>query len=578
MNIPFKQRLLLSYFGITVIFSLITGASVYLISQRVLNNLAVKNINLIMDQISEDINSLFSEALNLTKVISNDSTINNVLKRQFDSIEEQFSWDLKISQELLFISRYRHEIFGTYVLGENGGKYKSNDLMIRLNDLTETEWYQATISSSNAIWFPPHIESFALTTSGNSLITLGIPIIDKSSMEKLGVVMTEIDERDLFDIIHQRLGNQGVISIHFDNYHTTESRVFPNITIYPNDRDKSKTEEQDLPSRENKSRYRIIKRELLVPNWYLTAEIDLQKISGWNNLMNFAVILVVFLSLFISFIFASRVSKGISDPINSLVETMKKTEQGNLSFRIDNHQNNEFGILSRTYNNLLDHIQLLMSKVENDQVLIKQAELKALQAQINPHFLYNTFDSISWLIRKDKKESALNLMTALTRMFRLGLNNGKDIISLKEEINHVKNYLIIQKIRYNNKFDYFIDVDESLSDCRVIKLILQPLVENAIYHGIKEKREKGTISIHVREESGFLLLSVEDSGPGIDSSTLKNIYDTFNGVNIEEYDSYGLKNINDRIKLFAGEIFGLTFENKSPEGCRAIIKFPVIKG
>ena len=193
--------------------------------------------------------------------------------------------------------------------------------------------------------------------------------------------------------------------------------------------------------------------------------------------------------------------------------------------------------------------------------------MKSLQEQIKPHFLYNTLDTISWMARGYKAGDIVSLINALTTMFRVGLSQGLDIISLRDELSHASNYLYIQGIRYSEKIRYRIDVPDELLDLTVPKLILQPLIENAIYHGLKAKDEGGTIKIGGSKEENVLILTVEDDGLGISPDKLKQIRRTLNSE--EKRDSFGLFYVSDRIRLHCGEHYGITVE--SDENIRTVL-------
>ena len=180
----------------------------------------------------------------------------------------------------------------------------------------------------------------------------------------------------------------------------------------------------------------------------------------------------------------------------------------------------EVGMLGRSFNNMLMQITKLIGLVEKEQRQKREAELRSLQAQIKPHFLYNTFDTILWLARKSGAHEVTEVVDSLSRLFRIGLSKGNEVITLMEEFEHVKSYLIIQKTRYKEKLNYSIAIDPSLHSLYVLKLILQPIVENAIYHGIKERRGPGNIDIHARNENEKVVITIRDNGAGMSEEKL----------------------------------------------------------
>ena len=222
--------------------------------------------------------------------------------------------------------------------------------------------------------------------------------------------------------------------------------------------------------------------------------------------------------------------------------------------------------------------QLLDSKVR-EQENLKKAELKTLQAQINPHFLYNTLDTIVWMSEANQPNQVIDIVRSLSSFFRIALSRGKDWIPIRQEIEHVRSYLHIQKIRYRDILDYEIQVDENILDGTILKLTLQPLVENALYHGIKNKRNGGTIRVKARKaDDNLILLVVQDDGIGFTPYKLSQIRATFanDSDEILQSDSgFGLENVNKRIQLYYGNQYGLTVESQYQEGTRVTVAIPL---
>ena len=222
--------------------------------------------------------------------------------------------------------------------------------------------------------------------------------------------------------------------------------------------------------------------------------------------------------------------------------------------------------------------ELLDSKVR-EQENLKKAELKALQAQINPHFLYNTLDTIVWMAEANQTDKVIEIVRALSSFFRIALSRGKDWISIRQEIEHVRSYLYIQKIRYRDILDYEIEIDDSILDGTILKLILQPLAENALYHGIKNKRNGGTICVRARRaEQNLILLEVQDDGVGFTPYKLSKIQETL-AANTDEIlrseSGFGLENVHKRIQLYYGKQYGVSVESQYLEGTRVTVAIPL---
>jgi two-component system sensor histidine kinase YesM len=241
----------------------------------------------------------------------------------------------------------------------------------------------------------------------------------------------------------------------------------------------------------------------------------------------------------------------------------------------------EMGRLATSMNHMTRHIKALLETVQKEQERLRWAELKALQAQINPHFLYNTLDSIKWLVRTGEHDKADEMIAALTDFFRKVLSQGKDFISIEDEVNHVDSYLKIQKIRYHKTFDYSIYVEEGLEGCMIPKLLLQPIVENAIYHGIKPGagvKNGGKILIHIVSAKADLVLEVRDNGVGMTEARKAEVLGSFERCQNDRSESYGMGNVNDRIHILAGSAYGIKIISEEGLGTSVSISLPKMSG
>ena len=283
-------------------------------------------------------------------------------------------------------------------------------------------------------------------------------------------------------------------------------------------------------------------------------------------------LVAVALVLILGFILANSVTR----PLRKLTNLMDKVEEGDFSVRFDSRYDDEIGVLGRHFNSMNDKMDDLVNRLHVEEQSRLEAQLKSLQEQIKPHFLYNTLDTISWLARKYDATEVVDIIDALTNMFRLGLSKGRDYISLKEERSHAANYLYIQKWRYSDKMNYEISIPEKYDDLTVPKLILQPLVENAIYHGIKNKRGGGTIRIFADEKDGWLYLAVEDDGAGIEEEHLRQIRDQLENPEPGSSEiGFGLFYIAKRIRLYYGEGSGVTIDSMEGEFTRVTLVIPI---
>src|SRR5262245_17379765 len=288
---------------------------------------------------------------------------------------------------------------------------------------------------------------------------------------------------------------------------------------------------------------------------------------------------VIVAAILFSIVAAWRISKSIYVPIKKLHDVTTTIARHDIEALVTADNADEITELGLSFNIMVGKIkELLDAKIEEHENL-KKAELRALQAQINPHFLYNTLDTIIWMAESRRTDQVVELVRVLSRFFRITLSKGKDWITVREEIEHVESYLAIQKMRYRDILDYRIDVPDEIRDGQMLKLTLQPLVENALYHGIKNKRNGGEIVVSGRRLNGGLLqIQIEDNGIGMTQEQLAQIralLDAESGGAVVAESGYGINNVNQRIKLYYGQEYGLAIESKYLHGTCVSLVIPL---
>ena len=273
------------------------------------------------------------------------------------------------------------------------------------------------------------------------------------------------------------------------------------------------------------------------------------------------------------------ISASIYLPIKKLQDLTATITKNDLQALVSGENVDEITELGISFNIMTSKVRDLLDAKVREQENLKKAELKVLQAQINPHFLYNTLDTIVWMSESNQPRQVIEIVRALSSFFRISLSRGKDWIPISQEIEHVESYLYIQKIRYRDILDYKIDMDESILDGTILKLTLQPLVENALYHGIKNKRNGGTIWVRVRRANqNEVMLEVQDDGVGCTPYKLGKITERLSDDADEitpDGEGFGLANVNKRIKLYYGNQYGLSIESQYQEGTRVRVVIPL---
>jgi Predicted signal transduction protein with a C-terminal ATPase domain len=561
---------------------LLIGVISYAISVNIITDRAIQFSKQMVNQVTTETDNLLMDAYRVSVMVADDPTTQMVLRKPLDKdIAKRYSTDLIMDTRLNFIqSGYRNEFFGFYAVGANGSKYKSNFYSAKSSDLRATDWYQKIVRSKKPIWFRTHKGSFVVETLDQLLVSVGFPIIDKATGRTLGVVLIDVDE-DLFSTItSSRLGKTGFMFIQDSQNNAIsypdKSLISLKIPTHKNARQWLANFRQNQYLIIDGHRSMVFYKASAVNDWKIVGVLPLSELTKEIRFVGLVItgmiIVVCFIALFIAWIIAGT----IVNPIQKLIGLMRKAEEGDLSVTMNVKYNDEIGQLGKSFNVMIGEIGKLMDKVFEEQQEIRKAEFKALQAQINPHFLYNTLDSIIWLARSRRNDEVITMATALTKLFRVGLSRGKDIISIQEEIEHINSYLIIQHIRYKNKFTYEVSVPETLYRYKTLKLILQPIIENAIYHGIKLKRETGHISVRAYETGDCIIFEIKDSGIGMTEEALNALNNTLKDSQGEKLDSYGLRNVNERIKIYFGQDYGLRFTSRYGIGTDVEIKIPKI--
>ena len=287
------------------------------------------------------------------------------------------------------------------------------------------------------------------------------------------------------------------------------------------------------------------------------------------------IILAAALAIVFLLRYSIRLSRSITAPLEELCRRAERVDAGDLTVQEPvPSEIREIRTLSEGMEQMIGRLDDQMGEIKRRQESLRRTELALLQAQINPHFLYNTMDTIIWLIEADKQQEAVEMVANLSSFFRHSLSKGEDVITLAEEERHVRSYLQIQHARYQDIMEYILDIDPGLHDAMLPKLTLQPLVENALYHGIKLKRAKGTIRITATLADGCVLLRVEDNGVGITPQRLAQLRDA---MERQERVGFGLSAVNQRLRLQFGPEYGLRLDSEEGQGTTVTARIPYVR-
>jgi two-component system sensor histidine kinase YesM len=440
--------------------------------------------------------------------------------------------------------------------------------------------YSLESSSGQPVWIPTNVDKIEILSGqfNKYYFTLGRRIIDFNTLEDYGFLLIDLDEVILENAYTSLLDDgtenfivtgSGRIISHSDKDKIGKSIVFePYANELLNDKSRDNYILYESEGEEKVAIYSSIddhgwKLVKTVSTQYLYAEIN--RIQRYLLLGGFVygLCIILFLVFF---------SIRYTEPMIRIMGVIKKVEQGNLNVRTNVQSNDEIGQLGSSLNNMISEMQALIDKLVKEEQIKKEVELEALHAQINPHFLYNTLNTIKWMAKIQGNKSVSTAITALIKLLRISTNLGKDMITLEEEIEYVKNYIVIQRLRFNESIIINYRIDESCLEMKVPKLILQPIVENSIIYGLKDEREELTVDICVCKEDTNMEIEISDDGPGIEKEVLKNILNPNTDSN--KFSKVGLNNVNQRIKLYCGNDYGLNINTELGKGTKVTITLP----
>lgn len=449
-------------------------------------------------------------------------------------------------------------------------------------NVLEQQWYLNALKKVENMHFSlPHIQNLFEDGTKRMYWVISLSrVVDVTSNEVLrrGILLVDMDYAGISDIIEQvnylNTNSYFYLCDKDGNFIYHPKRMQIREGLYPEDNVEVAGKDNGLyEERINGKKRTVIIDTIGYTGWKLVAVINHGGFGLTQQNAFFSVIMLISLMVMTMLFISRLVSSRISNPLQMLDNSVLKYEAGEKP-DIYIGGTSEIRHLSESIRRYYDQIELLMERFAKEQNERRKSELEALQSQINPHFLYNTLDSITWMIESGKNDEAVFMIVQLARLFRISLSKGKTIISVKDELQHAKSYLNIQKLRYKDIFTVEYDVDSEVEDYCIVKLVLQPLLENAINYGI-EGADEAKIIIRAYKEGEDLFISVRDNGTGMPSDQAKLVLSDSNRIH-KKGSGVGLINVNNRIKILFGEEYGLIFESEADEGAIATIHIPAI--
>lgn len=561
---------------ITLSFTLATIIAMIFIGFMFYNKYSVaaqQNVQMSTRQIIEQVSLNMDYYQNSIKSLS-DLLYNSISTSQElpnARIEQQMDQILNTRDDVVAMAVFSDT--GELVMGDPFSKLKSN-----INVKSQDWFKQAEASPQELLFSAPHVENLFEGRHNWVISHTRTITYNYKGAETQGVLLIDINFSSIDQLCRKAsLGNRGYIYIINEKgeliYHPQQALIYAGLK--GEDFNNIGSNSYNSISEVFQGEKRIVTIEPVSYMGWKVAGIfymdDL--IASRNELIRYAILIILFGTMFLIAIFV-LISAKITKPIKELERSMKMVEEGQLDVSSNISGAEEIMHLSNAFNLMIARIKQLMDQIVLEQESKRKSELNALQAQINPHFLYNTLDSIVWMAENGKSQEVIGMVTALARLFRISISRGKNIITVEQELEHAKNYLIIQKIRYKNKFQYEIKAEEEVLKCHTVKLILQPIIENAIYHGIEYMVDEGFISISAGKFENKLLFEVTDNGLGMAPETIEKLL--YSDQKDNKGTGVGVKNVHERIRLTYGEEYGINIESELEAGTKVKIWLPLI--
>lgn len=566
----FRMKLLISYIAVIILCIIVFGTTVFFSFSKHFNGLISDNLqqvtNLAVDNMTKSMNSIEQVLCN----VQANSVIDNIISnpQRLSSYEEIAA----IEKELQAIDPMRAVVseLKLYVINRDSYPVSFDSLASSSSLVANEPWYKHTIEKNGGIYWCV-LDSSDL----NGVLCVSRAFLDARTHEIIGVIRANVNLSQFTnDLSRISLDHNGKLFIVYENHivntwNDTYIKSFINEQAFFDAVYSPETQPQ-LKSI-NGAQHIINKEQLKDSSIFLVYASNYKDISADTTLVGTSILVTGFISILGAVILMFMLTGWLTAPITKLISYMRSFDKEWTKVPAEMLTNDEMGELCKTYNTMLDTMDSLISDVETLYKNQKMFELKALQAQINPHFLYNTLDSINWMARAHNARDISSMVSALGTFFRHSLNKGNEYTTIENEIKQIRSYTDIQKIRYNDKFSISYDLDESLLKFKIIKLTVQPLVENCIIHGFEDIEEGGEILIRLFSEGDYIYIEVHDNGCGTNTDALNKALGCTIDYN-EPIEKYGLSNVNLRIKLYFDDTCGLSFSTNENGGVTARIK------
>ena len=551
-----RNKLILIYCVIGIVPMLVVVLVSSSLMSDILRQREEQNLTTYMKQAAYSVDSELATYNSLSNYVTFNDIIAKVLTSDYDNSYDLYEQIITVIKPQLDTVIYFGDSVKRATFYVNLGGKKYDQIIAPLSEVTSEYWYKTVCKDVDPHWYVDKEENIAFCVRRSA-------ILKKNGV--LGLFYVSIDYKKLFEGLTYNMGkNYGMFVVDGENNVVYETCSFEDKY------QKYHLEYDEFEKLNNQSEYKIFSEQLEQTNWKLYLyKPDVSIVSDTRPITFLATVVIVVgvITLVLGMIW---VGKFITSRLSYLRNGMVTAEEGDFSLRLEEAYDDEIGELIRGYNTLLGKIQTLITEVYESEITQKKYEMKALQNQINPHFLYNTLSLINWKAIENGNKDISEITLALSHFYRTSLNKGKNVLPIADEIKNVKSYIAVQLFMHDYEFDVEYDIDEEIMQYESLNLILQPIVENAIEHGIEvmEEEKRGQIIIKGWKEENDIYISVTDNGVGMDEEKAASII-------TQHSKGYGIRNVNERIHLFFGEAYGLNVYSKVNNGTTITVHIPV---
>ena len=554
---------------------IVTGVSMKFTNTSIFEN-SSEYTHTIIQQMNQNIDSYIDYMENIAYLISSNEDVQDYLFDEKIDNEGRY----RILNQLQTILDSRSDIRNVGIISKNG-RMLINDGSKSVNqdlDLNTQEWYATALEKPNGPILTSYHVQHIISGERPWVITLSRGIRDRSgSGEKEGVFFIDLNYSAISELCDQStVGTKGYAFILDAKgnivYHPQQQQLYNELQTENISLIMDTDEDTVLTGTGNDGKLYSISRSGKT-GWTVVDCTSVRELLRKSRQAQSVYVLTAIILVIVALLFSRFMARSITLPIQKLRDSMKKVQEGDFSVSdVVVDSKNEIGSLTKSFDVMTHRIHELMEQNVHEQEEKRKSELKALQSQINPHFLYNTLDSIIWMAEGKKNEEVVLMTASLARLLRQSISNEDEVVPIANEVEYARGYLTIQKMRYKDKLEFQIEVDSSILYIPLIKLVLQPIIENAIYHGLKYKESKGLLIVKGFMKDGNAVLQVIDDGVGMDEETLAHIYDKHK-VNYHS-NGVGVYNVQKRLKLYYGEDYGITYTSELGKGTTATITIP----